>query len=53
MNYVVFDAEGADWRSVPQVFVTYTEAREYCQQQNDRYGNSNPWVIRQLIEVAA
>lgn len=53
MNYVVFDAEGRDWKSSPELFRTLEEALARLAEQNERFGNGNPFVIRQLVEVAA
>lgn len=53
MNYVVFDVLGLDWQSTPQIFATLADAQEYCEIQNGRYSTANPFIIRQLVEVAA
>ena len=51
MNYVVFDAEGADWKSSPQVFAGEVDALCYLIEQNRRFSDRNPFVIRQLAEL--
>jgi hypothetical protein len=51
MNYVVYDAEGADWQSSPQVFAKEIDALVYLIEQNQRWGNRNPFVIRKLAKL--
>jgi hypothetical protein len=53
MNYIVFDAEGRDWKSTPEVFSTLEEAQARLMVQNERFANGNPFVVRQIVEVTA
>jgi hypothetical protein len=51
MNYIVIDIEGVNWRYSPQLFTTLSEAKEYCETQNERYGSRCPFVVKKLTSI--